>query len=101
MELETILLLVAFRNRIREPDLDGGLSRFSEIVGRSIDPDDFCVALALVAGHVHDPVQLQAGALQCHWRLDLTSDGGIKVQDLLPGYGKSVDELIALRQPSQ
>jgi hypothetical protein len=35
-----------------------------------------------VAGHIHDPVQLPAGALQCHWQLDLTSDGVIKVQDL-------------------
>jgi hypothetical protein len=103
MELETLLLLVAFRNRVREPDLDGGLSRFSEIVGRSIDPDDFCVALAraLVAGHIRDPVQLQAGALQCHWQLDLTSDGVIRVQDLLQGCGKSLDELIAPRQPPQ
>jgi hypothetical protein len=33
MELETLLLLVAFRNRIHGPDLDGGLSLFSEIVG--------------------------------------------------------------------
>jgi hypothetical protein len=30
---------------------------------RYIDPGDFCVALAraLVAGHIHDPVQLPAG----------------------------------------
>ena len=103
MELETLLLLVAFRNRIYEPDLDRGLSRFSEIVGRSIGPGEFCAALAraLVAGHIHDPVQLPAGALQCHWQLDLTSDGVIKVQDLLQSYGKSLDELIAHRQPSQ
>jgi hypothetical protein len=39
--------------------------------------------------------------LQCHLQLDLTSDGVIKVQDLLQGYGKSLDELIAHRQPSQ
>jgi hypothetical protein len=103
MELQTLLLLVAFRNRIREPDLDSGLSRFAEVIGRSMDPDDFrdALARALEAGYIHDPVRLPAGALQCHWQLDLTSNGVTKVRTLLQDYGKSADELIARAQPSQ
>ena len=97
MELEMLLLLVAFRNRIREPDFDNGLSRFAEVMGRNIDPDDFRDALsrALAAGDIHDPVQLLAGALQCQWRLSLTSSGVSKVRALLQDHGKSADELIA------
>jgi hypothetical protein len=70
-ELETLLLLVAFRNRIREPDPESGLSRFAELVGREVDPEAFSVALAhaLTAGYIYDPVQLLPGALQCHWHL--------------------------------
>jgi hypothetical protein len=94
MDLQTLLLLVAFRNRIREPDLDSGLSRFVEVVGRDIDPEDFREALsrALAAGDIHDPVQLPAGALQCHWHLSLTSTGVSKVRSLLrahPALGTS------------
>jgi hypothetical protein len=97
MELQTLLLLVAFRNRIREPDLDSGRSRFAEVIGRNIDPDNFRDALsrALEAGDIHDPVQLPAGALQCHWHLSLTSTGVSKVRALLQDQGKSADELIS------
>ena len=97
MELEMLLLLVAFRNRISEPDFDNGLSRFAGVIGRNIDPDDFRDALsrALAAGDIHDPIQLPAGALQCHWQLSLTSEGVGKVQTLLRRYRKSADELIS------
>jgi hypothetical protein len=101
MTLEALLLLVAFRNRIREPDLDSAISRFIEVVGRPIDPDDFRTALAraMAAGYIRDPVRLPAGALQCHWQLDLTSGGVSQVHAILRESGKSADELILPPQP--
>jgi hypothetical protein len=103
MTLESLLLLVAFRNRIREPDLESGISRFTKVVGRAIDRDDFCGALArtLAAGYIDDPVLLSAGALQCHWQLNLTPNGVSKVRALLQGYGKTADELIASAKLSE
>lgn len=97
MELMTLLLLVAFRNRILEPDLDGGRLRCAGIIGKNVEPDDFRVALAqaLVAGYVRDPVRLPEGALQCHWHLELTPEGVARVRAVLRHYGKSADELIA------
>jgi hypothetical protein len=97
MGLETLLLLVAFRNRICEPNLESGLMCFAAVVGRDIDPGDFQAAVthALAADYIHDPVQLPEGALQCHWHLGLTSKGVNKVRVLVQDQEKSVDELIA------
>jgi hypothetical protein len=94
---EVLLLLVAFRHGIHEPDLDSGRRHFEEIVGRDVDPEAFGVALAdaLRAGDIHDPVQLPPGALQCHWHLKPTSTGVGKVMALLQSWGISADELIA------
>jgi hypothetical protein len=33
------------------------------------------VADALAAEYIHDPVRLPAGALHCHWHLELTPNG--------------------------
>ena len=33
------------------------------------------VAACLRDGLIREPVRLPAGALQCHWRLELTPDG--------------------------
>ena len=77
MDLSALLLLVAFRHRIDEPDFDSGLSRLATIVGQDLDPNTLHTALAeaLAGGYIHDPIQLQPGALQCRWRLELTPQG--------------------------
>ncbi len=97
MGLETLVLLVAFRNRILEPDLESGLTRFAALVGQKIDAGDFQIALnhGLAAGYIHDPVRLSKGALQCHWHLGLTTQGVTKVRALQQDQGRSADELIA------
>ena len=42
-DLETLLLLVAFRNRICEPDYESGLLRFVELIERNVDPEDLAL----------------------------------------------------------
>src|SRR5271166_1258297 len=98
MDLKLLLLLVAFRHRIRESDLGSGLWKFEEIIGRSVSVDDFrhTLAEALATGHVYDPVRLPPGALQCHWHLELTPKGASKIRALLQKRRVTADELIAL-----
>jgi hypothetical protein len=74
--LEPLLLLI-FRQRITAPDSDAGLAHLAASTDRDASADDWrsAVADALAAGYVHDPVRLPAGALQCHWHLELTEKG--------------------------
>jgi hypothetical protein len=96
MDLDTLLLLIAFRHRIKESDFAAGFSRFKDIVGRIIDEGDFQAALnrAVTAGRIYDPVRLPAGALQCHWCLEVTPDGAAAVRALMDERALSVSELI-------
>jgi hypothetical protein len=66
MDLDDLLLLVAFRRRIREADSAAGQARVEAIVGREIDPATFTEAVRrlVTSDLIHDPVFLSAGALQ-------------------------------------
>jgi hypothetical protein len=97
MDLDTLLPLLAFRHRIQEADSTEGRARIEAIAGQPIDPAEFAAALArlLNSGLIHDPVTLSAGALQCHWRLDLTPEGFASVQAMQRERGIGADALIA------
>jgi hypothetical protein len=71
------LLLLIFHRRITAPDSDTGLAELATSTDRAADVNDWrtAVADALQAGCIHDPVRLPAGALQCHWHLELTPKG--------------------------
>lgn len=71
------LLSVVFRERIIEPDIDAGIARLAAIGEQTVTPEAWRAAVteAVWAGYIHDPVRLQAGALQCHWHLELTPQG--------------------------
>ncbi len=71
------LLLAIFQQRVTAPDADAGLAQLEANVGCEASVDDWRSAVvdALAAGLVHDPVRLPAGALQCHWHLELTPSG--------------------------
>ena len=97
MKPRDLLLLVAFRHEIEEPDLDSGLLRITAITGRDLDPKIIHSVLAevLADGYIRDPIQLRQGALQCRWHLELTSRGVDQVLGLLRDHGKTADELLA------
>ncbi len=96
MDFDALLLLVAFRHRIREADIGAGLARFEAIIGRSVDEGECrgALARAVAAGDLLDPVRLPPGALQCHWHLELTPKGVSAVRAMLHGQNKTADELI-------
>jgi hypothetical protein len=72
-----VLLLAIFRQRITAPDNEAGLAHLAASVDRKASVDEWrsAVADALAVRYIHDPVRLPAGALQCHWHLELTPNG--------------------------
>jgi len=71
------ILRVAWRGGVIAPDADAGIAALAEAAGCAAAPEDWhlAVAAAVRDGLLHDPVRLPAGALQCHWRLELTPAG--------------------------
>ena len=84
MDAIGLLLTTAFRQTINEPNVEAGYERFAAIVGEDVGFGVFCdaVALAVRDGLVREPIRLPEGALQCHWRLELTSEGVAAVRAL-------------------
>jgi hypothetical protein len=73
----TLLLVTAFRHIINESNIDAAFERFSAMTDGSVDYAAFsdAVATCLRQGLIREPVRLPAGALQCHWHLELTPAG--------------------------
>jgi len=80
------LLIAAYRHSIDEPNVETGLERLQRITGIAFDAPSFhdAVAACLRDGLIHDPIRLEAGALQCHWRLELTPKGVQHARTLTP-----------------
>ena len=85
MDLTALLLLVAFRHRIKEADIGAGIAAFETIIGCKIDEGEFrdALARAVARGELYDPVRLLPGSLQCHWHVELTPEGVNTVRTLL------------------
>ncbi len=77
MVLCTMILAVASRHTIREPDFDAGHQRFVALSGMQVSSQEFqdAVASCVADRLVFDPVRLPEGALQCHWHLEPTTEG--------------------------
>jgi hypothetical protein len=69
----------AAHHRIGEPESDCGFDRLIALLGGDPTKDEMRQAAANVVtdGYIHDPVRLPAGALQCHWHLELTPHVGV------------------------
>ena len=75
--LVEVLLRLAFCQHIVAPDVDAGIEQLATRAGVKATGDVWRAAIsdALAAGYIHDPVRLPAGALQCHWHLEVTPAG--------------------------
>ncbi len=73
----TLLLRVAFRHRVSAANAEEGCERVRHLAGAELSDAAFQDALTACVrdGLVRDPVRLPEGALQCHWRLELTPAG--------------------------
>jgi hypothetical protein len=85
MDAVAILLATAFRHAIVEANIEAGYSRFAALANTSLDYEAFCdaVAAGIRGGLIREPVRLPEGALQCHWRLELTPAGVTAARDRL------------------
>ena len=84
-----LLLRTAFQHPITETNAEAGVARIQELTGQ-VCPDHVLhqgLADCLRDGLIHEPIRLPAGALQCHWRLELTARGVLAARSLLPTDG--------------
>ena len=72
-----VVLEVAFRHVINEPNIEAGYERFRALSADALDEDRFRTGIAecLRRGLIREPIRLPEGALQCHWHLELTPAG--------------------------
>ncbi len=79
------LLRIAYRHHVTAANADEGLLNVQGIAGTKLDPAAFhrAIAEALAARLIREPVRLPDGALQCHWRLELTPEGVARATDLI------------------
>jgi hypothetical protein len=84
MDATACLLATAFRYVINEPNIEAGYARFVALTDQDVGLDAFCDAVAecLHDGLIREPIRLPEGALQCHWRLELTPDGVAAAREL-------------------
>jgi hypothetical protein len=77
-----LLLRTAFQHLVTEANAEAGVARVQELIGQAF-PGEIpsertlhdALATCLRDGLIHEPVRLPPGALQCHWRLELTPKG--------------------------
>jgi hypothetical protein len=71
------LLSLAYRHSIDEPNVESAFERVQKITNTALDYDAFRDAIdaCLRDGLIRDPIRIKEGALQCHWKLELTPKG--------------------------
>ena len=86
---ETLLLRIGFRHLISEANAEAGFARIQLLAGDACTDQalDAALDVCLRAGWIRDPVRLSAGALHCHWRLELTPKGVAAARASLPPTG--------------
>ncbi len=77
MDVKALLLLVAFRHVIDEPNIEVAYQRFAALSNGAADEGSFrdAIAICLRDQLIYEPIRLPEGALQCHWHLELTPKG--------------------------
>jgi hypothetical protein len=77
MDAKALVLATAFRHVINEPNIEAGFEQFAALAAVGVGYDAFrdAIAACLREGLIREPIRLPAGALQCHWHLELTPAG--------------------------
>jgi hypothetical protein len=96
MDAVARLLSTAFRHTINESNVEAGFARFAALSDHDIGFDAFCEAVAKCQrdGLIREPIRLPAGALQCHWHLELTP-AGVAAARQLPAAGTNIPSVRA------
>jgi hypothetical protein len=77
MDAVSHLPAAAFLHTIEEANIEEAFARFVALADQDISFDAFRDAIAQCQrnGFISEPIRLPEGALQCHWRLQLTPAG--------------------------
>ena len=72
-----VVLLAGLRDFVTADNDEDGFARVQAASGKKLDVAQFhdAIAACLRDGLIREPVRLPEGALQCHWRLELTPKG--------------------------
>ena len=87
-DLLAAVLAAAFSGLVAE-NADAGIGLLASRAPFAATPAAWheAVAKAVANGLIHDPVRLLPGALQCHWRLELTPAGFTEARRLKDSAG--------------
>ena len=69
------LLSVAYRHAIDEPTIESAFERIQKLTTLDYPAFRDAIDACLRDGLIRDPVRIEEGALQCHWKLELTPKG--------------------------
>ena len=72
-----LLLRVALRHFVSADNAEDAFERVQALVPEKLDATMFheTIDLCLRDGLIRDPIRIEEGALQCHWKLELTPKG--------------------------
>ena len=81
MDLAALVLRIGHSHFISATTGEAAQAEIARLAGQPIDSAAFAAAIAdlLHNGLIRDPIRLDAQALQCHWRLELTPQGVARV----------------------
>ena len=84
MDLAALVLRIGHSHFISATTGEAAQAEIARLAGQKLDPAEFAAAIAdlLQNGLIRDPIRLDAQALQCHWRLELTPDGVARARSL-------------------
>jgi hypothetical protein len=69
------LLWVAFHHAIDEPTIESAFERIQHISPLDYATFRDAIDACLRDGLIREPIRIEEGALQCHWKLELTPKG--------------------------
>ncbi len=70
------VLFIAFHHSIDEPNIETAFERFQQLTNiLAYDTFRDAIDLCLRDGLIRDPIRIEEGALQCHWKLELAPKG--------------------------
>ncbi len=80
------MLSIALHHSIDEPNIETAFERVQQLTTTTLAYDTFrdAIDLCLRDGLIRDPVRIEEGALQCHWKLELTPKGAAAARALSP-----------------
>ena len=88
------VVLTAARKGLRAETAEEGFAAMRRVTSTSFSDAELAgaVAAAVAERVLRDPIRLMPGALQCHWKLELTAEGHARARQSPPSSGPAGKE---------